>query len=667
MGGAKAAESAKREHKASPGPGPRAACSSLTPDPVLLSQDRLGNAALVQLLRAGSLQRKLEVSEPNDPQELEADRVANRLVSGSFLPAGLAGGRSPIHVQRTCASCAAGAPCDECEDPETPPVRRRADESDAGGSQSRHDAKDAVSRLGSGRPLDAPSRSFFEPRLGRDLSDVRVHTSTEASDAAHLLHALAFTVGRDVAFASGKYAPENPEGQRLLAHELAHVAQGGAVIRRQPDEEAEEEISDLGSKRPGLLSMDYSGPEVCGGQPCFTDEQVYSAAGHSAEVEAIEAESTKNTTPIGVVGPFVVAVGTTRGSAPTKTPPPGTPKIVQGSADPAVFYSTYSMVNRTGHQGTGMGPGVLAGVDEVTLVAHGNQQIVAVGTQHMSPRQLAQTLVDAGWEGGTLRLAACETGICTVGNPFAQTLANELKALGAESVVIAPEANVNIFGGMHGVPQIQPPTPPGGQKPPLLPPGKGWKYFTSEERPGWQIDRSGLKPGAWKGAAVGGAEFVAMIALSILHAKAVAKRTQQETAETGFSKPGPTGDLLYDFGAWILDPTDEAGRSIPFSQRFEMSAWRRTMMEAADRKKPGEYYECSWTTSDGEDSFGTPRYRTFYAKYRKGANGYWYTISCKDCEGEDFPPDLNKIIDSTVSDEEIRVFLELPGPWSGLA
>ena len=98
-----------------------------------------------------------------------------------------------------------------------------------------------------------------------------------------------------------------------------------------------------------------------------------------------------------------------------------------------------------------------------------------------------------------------------------------------------------------------------------------------------------------------------------------------------------------------------------------MSAWRQTIKEAAERKKPGEYYECSWTTSDGEDTFGTPEYRKFYAKYRKGANGYWYTISCEDCEGEDFPPDLNKIIDPKVSDEEISVYLELPGPWSDLA
>jgi hypothetical protein len=91
-----------------------------------------------------------------------------------------------------------------------------------------------------------------------------------------------------------------------------------------------------------------------------------------------------------------------------------------------------------------------------------------------------------------------------------------------------------------------------------------------------------------------------------------------------------------------------------------MSKNRAAIKKVADSRKPGEYYYCPWQTSDGEDSVGNPKYRTYYARYRKGANGYWYTISCKDCEGDDFPPDLNKIIDDRYSDEQIREYLELP-------
>jgi hypothetical protein len=60
-----------------------------------------------------------------------------------------------------------------------------------------------------------------------DFSRVRVHTDTTASDAARSLNARAFTVGGHIGFAEGEYAPSSVAGQRLLAHELAHVLQQG--------------------------------------------------------------------------------------------------------------------------------------------------------------------------------------------------------------------------------------------------------------------------------------------------------------------------------------------------------------------------------------------------------------------------------------------------------
>ena len=60
---------------------------------------------------------------------------------------------------------------------------------------------------------------------GVDFSQVRLHTDARAADTAKSINAKAFTVGHDIAFGAGQYAPESPEGQRLLAHELTHVAQ----------------------------------------------------------------------------------------------------------------------------------------------------------------------------------------------------------------------------------------------------------------------------------------------------------------------------------------------------------------------------------------------------------------------------------------------------------
>jgi hypothetical protein len=86
-----------------------------------------------------------------------------------------------------------------------------------------------------GAPLDAHARLFFEPRFGFDFSQVRIHTDARAAESARTVNALAYTVGSDIAFAAGQYAPRAASGQRLLAHELAHVAQQTAGTRANPN------------------------------------------------------------------------------------------------------------------------------------------------------------------------------------------------------------------------------------------------------------------------------------------------------------------------------------------------------------------------------------------------------------------------------------------------
>jgi hypothetical protein len=76
-----------------------------------------------------------------------------------------------------------------------------------------------------GQPLDAKTRSFFEPRFGHIFSDVRVHADPKAAESARAVNALAYTVGRGVVFGEGQYQLSTAKGQRLLAHELAHVIQ----------------------------------------------------------------------------------------------------------------------------------------------------------------------------------------------------------------------------------------------------------------------------------------------------------------------------------------------------------------------------------------------------------------------------------------------------------
>jgi Domain of unknown function (DUF4157) len=176
-------------------------------------------------LAPNRLQARSAVDRPGDRFEREADRVAAQVVAQGVSRAA-PGPEGAPRTPRGGGAAAAG------------PV--------AGSS---------------GRPLDAATRAFMEPRFGYDFSQVRVHTDARADAAAASLGAVAFTAGSDIAFRSGEYAPETAGGRRLLAHELTHVVQQSAqqsgaaatpaVQRQTPSPEPEPpRFPDV----PGLLS-----------------------------------------------------------------------------------------------------------------------------------------------------------------------------------------------------------------------------------------------------------------------------------------------------------------------------------------------------------------------------------------------------------------------------
>ena len=133
------------------------------------------------------LQARPEVSQPHDPLEHEADRVAERIHSAPALGPAISAGGAGV-VQRKCDACASGAPCTEC-DPPGPRLQRKA-ESPAPAVAGGED----VGGLGPGRSLDAQTRAFFESRLGVDFSRVRVHHDHRASESARRMSAAAYTV-----------------------------------------------------------------------------------------------------------------------------------------------------------------------------------------------------------------------------------------------------------------------------------------------------------------------------------------------------------------------------------------------------------------------------------------------------------------------------------------
>jgi hypothetical protein len=166
------------------------------------------------------LQAKLIVGGTCDALEVEADRVADRVMQSAERPA--TGARHVL--QRACAKC------DEEEK-----IRRKGE----GGSIAGMEAPPIVHDVlrSSGQPLDAGIRALMEPRLGYDFGRVRVHTDAQATRSAEAIGARAYTVGSDIVVRQSDHAPGTRETQRLMAHELTHVVQQlGSTprIQRQP-------------------------------------------------------------------------------------------------------------------------------------------------------------------------------------------------------------------------------------------------------------------------------------------------------------------------------------------------------------------------------------------------------------------------------------------------
>jgi hypothetical protein len=175
----------------------------------------------------GVIQTKLAINQPGDHYEQEADHISQQVM------------RMPEpQLQRAC-TC--GGACPECktEQPDQEHERlqtKRVQASDTG-SVVAPPIVNAVLRS-PGQPLDPATRAFMEPRFGHDFSRVRVHSDAVAEQSARDVNANAYTVGHDIVFGAGRFAPGTHEGRQLLAHELTHVAQqrscAGPPLQRQP-------------------------------------------------------------------------------------------------------------------------------------------------------------------------------------------------------------------------------------------------------------------------------------------------------------------------------------------------------------------------------------------------------------------------------------------------
>mgnify|MGYP006384186653 FL=1 len=150
---------------------------------------------------------KLEMTEPSDNEEREADLMADAIVSGGKISRAVEGNASqggvavPKGMENQLNQCQGG-----------------------------------------GRAMPDGLRSMMETGFGQDFSTVRLHTDNQAAEMSSAIHARAFTYGNNIFFNQGQYSPDTPAGQRLIAHELTHVVQGERKVARKVNEKICENI-----------------------------------------------------------------------------------------------------------------------------------------------------------------------------------------------------------------------------------------------------------------------------------------------------------------------------------------------------------------------------------------------------------------------------------------
>jgi hypothetical protein len=139
-----------------------------------------------------------------------------------------------------------------------------------------------------GQPMDPATRTFFEPRFGRDFSQVRVHTGPTAAESAKEMNALAYTVGNHVVFGQQNVTPGTREGLHLQAHELAHVVQQeahhGAFIQRQPSPDSTNYTFDTYR----VTESDLSDPDIVSRFKMLSIEQLIRYLNRVSDVAVIE-------------------------------------------------------------------------------------------------------------------------------------------------------------------------------------------------------------------------------------------------------------------------------------------------------------------------------------------------------------------------------------------
>lgn len=208
----------------------------------------LGNRATAAHARPAAT-GTIRIDPADAPGEHEADRIAAEVVEAGDAPVTAP---RPILARATRSAPAAVARAAEpTHGPEGGPVDAAIE-------------RRILAAAGTGARLDDAVRRPLERGFGADLGGLRIHTGAEADGLSRSLRARAFTVGPDIFFRSGAFQPHSAGGRRLLAHEVTHALQQGAVSgpvavqRSLTIQRAYADLDDLGKARvDAQAAVDY--------------------------------------------------------------------------------------------------------------------------------------------------------------------------------------------------------------------------------------------------------------------------------------------------------------------------------------------------------------------------------------------------------------------------
>ena len=217
-------------------------------------QQTLGNQEIQRLIKLGTIQASLKISHPNDPYEMEADRVASKVMNMSDNQATV---NSKKHdniisrqeeeeeilqtkqddtISRKCTSC-------QMNNNEDTEISRKPSSSHDNSKVS-DDFVQQLDNSGTGKTLDNSTRQFMESRIGYDFGSVRIHDDSSSQQIARAVNARAFTRRNNIFIGKN----ESISDKRLMAHELIHVIQ-------------QNQNSFTGLQRYGMDNAPYGDPD----------------------------------------------------------------------------------------------------------------------------------------------------------------------------------------------------------------------------------------------------------------------------------------------------------------------------------------------------------------------------------------------------------------------